>query len=237
MHDLVPGTLDSQTLDIVTGFHRPDIQLAAIRALLGSIDARQWIADAIENLTADPQALQAAAAHTIEHPNGFDRLTLVDALPHYRIRLHIWWPERRGAVEDIHNHAWDFGSVVLAGQLRFKTYTAGETGEEHFVYRHTYGAAGNYRDDEVERCRLVLGLNAVLPAGTQYTFDHRQLHTVSPEGEGPVATLVVTGRLLRDGSDVFVKKARNEDGFRQPTTVISADDLRVRLLRLAPHLT
>src|SRR5690348_12511658 len=114
MHDLLhPSRLAS------IGTADDPEQLDSIRAWLHRTDPGGLVSDVIDAATRDEQLLTHVAEHTIEHVNGFDRITLVDALPRCRLRLHIWWPERRGTPEDIHNHAWDFGSALLCGQLRF----------------------------------------------------------------------------------------------------------------------
>lgn len=212
-------------------------QLDSIRAWLQRTEPGALVSDFIEATTSDERLLTCAAERTIEHVNGFDRITLVNALPHYRLRLHIWWPERRGTPEDIHNHAWDFGSALLCGQLRFKTYILDPTGEEHWLYRHRYGQPSAYRGGDVERVQLRCVFDTSMPAGTIYTFDHDQIHRVIPEGDAPVATLVVAGALRRDGSDVYTQQPRHHDGFRQPATSVTPEQLHTRLLRLATHLT
>jgi hypothetical protein len=170
------------------------------------------------------------------HPNGFDRPTLIDKQPAYRLRLHVWWPERGVVIEDVHDHAWDFSSVIVAGPMRFTTFAAAENGEEYFAYPHTYNTPGAYSAGEVERCRLIRGLDVTMPAGTVYTFDHAQLHTVTVESDRPVATLVVAGSFRGNGSTVYTRHRRDAERFRQPSTTVTARSLRARLNHLEDYL-
>jgi hypothetical protein len=71
-----------------------------------------------------------------------------------------------------------------------------------------------------------------LAAGTRYVFDHRHLHRVVPAGTAIVATLVLTGRFLRNGSDIYTELPRHEQGARLPRVPLGATLLRARLQRL-----
>ena len=233
--DLVPADLDALLADPAAD---PRTQLARIRGFLAGIDPAAWVRDAARRVLADGGLAERVGQQAVEHPNGFDLINLAGPLPTperrpaYRVRLHVWWPERRGAVEDVHNHAWDFASAVLCGTLRFLTYSPDPAGEPYYWYPYAFGSQGAFRAEEVRRVHLACGFDGELAAGTRYAFDHRQLHRVVPTGGGVVATLMVTGRFLRDGSDIYAEAPRHERGARLPRAPLGAAALRARLGRL-----
>jgi len=233
--DLVPARIDALLADPEAG---PVEQLQRIREFLASIDPAAWVRDVAARIIDDEYLATSIGQRAVEHPNGFDLINLGGALPTieqrpaYRVRLHIWWPERRGAVEDIHNHAWDFASAVLCGTLRFLTYSPETPGQLYHWYPYTFGSDGDFRKAEVRRARLACSFDGELAPGTRYVFDHRHLHRVIPAGTGIVATLVLTGRFLRDGSDIYTEIPRHEKGARLPRVPLGSALLRERLQRL-----
>lgn len=77
----------------------------------------------------EPQ-IRAIASRSYQHPLGFYKLILAQSSDTgEKLRLHVWRNQapidRR--VEDIHDHFWDFRSLVLIGHLRSEIY------EECFV--------------------------------------------------------------------------------------------------------
>lgn len=238
-YELIPAAVDARLRDPSAD---AAVQATRIRAWLENLDAAAWVRQIAERVATDERLAARLGHHSVEHPNGFDLINLAGALPEpdrlpaYRVRLHIWWPERRGATEDAHNHAWDFSSRILAGKLRFTTYHPDKKGDEFFWYPYTLGSSGAYAEEEIQRVRLARSFDGTLPAGTCYTFNHRQLHRVAPAGDSVVATLVVTGRFLRGGSDIYTEQPRHACGARIPRAPLGADTLRTRLARLAQAL-
>lgn len=218
----------------------PHAQLAAIRQWLDHLAAQDWVRTLCERALADDDLAARLGENAVEHPNGFDMLHLTGplptaaTLPDYRVRLHIWWPERRDGTEDIHNHAWNFASRVITGALRFTTYTptADPSAQRFFKYAYHFGSDGAYTDQDVETVRLHPSFDATLTTGTCYTLDHQALHRITPIGDHPAATLVVTGTTVRAGSDVYTEQPRHANGARIPRDPLGANAVRERLTRL-----
>ena len=141
------------------------------------------------------------AADSYTHDNGFDKIVLFeDDTTKMKMRLHIWHPisapEVTRVIQNVHNHRWDFASIVLLGELVQHTYRFGredEPGDEYFHYR--YYARGNKEHYEMES----LGKATLIKTGTE-AFCRGQLNCVSNEllhrvdvADGiAAATLIIT---------------------------------------------
>jgi hypothetical protein len=234
---LIPDDLHTRLSDAHT---HPDVQLAAIRQWLNQLDPAAWVAWICDQAAAHDRLAAQLGDNAVEHPNGFDLINLagalprLDQLPPYRVRLHIWWPERRDVIEDVHNHAWNFASCVVTGALRFITYapTSDPQAQWFYWYPYRFGSDGVYTPEHVEQTRLRPAFDAALATGTRYHFDYRELHRVIPLDDQPTATLVVTGRFLRDGSDIYTEQPRHATGARIPRQPLGATAVRERLARL-----
>lgn len=160
----------------------PTLQIEAIRGFVSERNSYVWVTKAIEEIVNTPRYLEELGSYSFEHPNGFDWIPLELNLPQYRARIHIWWPERAGVIEDIHNHAWDFASRILCGSLRFITFEIGDDGTPHYHYpRYQHGSdAPKQTDDRIVSLRKTF--DGCLPSGTCYSFSHTELHRVTAEG-------------------------------------------------------
>src|SRR5262245_39638009 len=87
---------------------------------------------------------KAIADRSYWHPNGFLKLVLEGASGAPQLRLHVW---PRPGDDDIHDHAWPYRSVVLAGALREVRYDAvdGPDPDAAEYWRHTYRPCGGGR--------------------------------------------------------------------------------------------
>ena len=69
----------------------------------------------LQGLLADEQALQAVAARSYVHGNGFVKVVLLDEHGH-KLRLHIWFAGS-ACEENIHDHRWSARSTVKFGSM------------------------------------------------------------------------------------------------------------------------
>src|SRR5215831_9581051 len=103
-------------------------------AALEQLAAPDAFSDLIDLITTETGIINAAAARSYEHPNGFDRISLHNEANEGEVRVHIWWHGTRND-ETIHNHSWDFRSVTVLGNLRYQIFAESEIGEEFHHYR------------------------------------------------------------------------------------------------------
>lgn len=211
---------------------QPTAQLSAMHEFVADPGIGSWTEAAIQQVLDNPDHLAEIAAQSFAHPNGFDSIPLENKHPHYRVRLHVWWPEAALVTEDVHNHAWDFASRILSGELTFQTYRRADQGTPFFHYPWRLGGAFAYDSTQVKTVNLSKVLDACLAEATHYTFDRHELHRVAPvKTDRPVSTLVLIGKWQRDGSDVYTDEPRHGAGYRALKDPYSADELADRLRR------
>jgi hypothetical protein len=85
--------------------------------LLAAITPRD-VGTLLGDLASNPAFLPWSAERSHRHTLGFDKLVLAETSGGARLRLHLWHPgkpfEKFG---DIHDHEWDYSSLVLYGSL------------------------------------------------------------------------------------------------------------------------
>ncbi|MGP3930286.1 hypothetical protein [Nonomuraea sp. KM88] len=163
---------------------------------------------ALGNLAGDAEQRKTVAARSYAHPNGFDRISLHREPQGLEVRVHLWWT---GVVSDetIHNHAWDFSSLVLSGSLRFQLLHRAREGETYDCYESTMppgGVLGDYGFARTGRVSLGVSLDAEVTAGSFYRMHRDTYHRVlaAPGRDPMTATMVVRGPVRRSFSHVLV---------------------------------
>jgi hypothetical protein len=87
---------------------------------------------------------QAVAGRSYWHPNGFIKLVIEERAGWGQLRLHVW-PSAQ-ADDDVHDHAWQYESVVVDGdvrEVRYREAAGDDVGDE--MWRHSYGMTGHRR--------------------------------------------------------------------------------------------
>lgn len=135
------------------------------------------------------------------HDNGFDKILLFqDVATKMKMRLHLWYPlvisNTARPRQNVHNHRWDFSSVVLIGyadHLSYRFADEGEDGEEFFRYRYyARGSKEHYEVEERGKAKLICTGTERFTAGDLYSVESEQLHRVDIPDRLLVATLVIT---------------------------------------------
>ncbi|HEY5220926.1 MAG TPA: hypothetical protein VIJ29_02135 [Candidatus Paceibacterota bacterium] len=135
------------------------------------------------------------------HDNGFDKIVLFeDDKTKLKMRLHIWHPllipGAKRPRQNVHNHRWDFGSVILLGHADHLTYQFAKQnseGEEFFHYRYyARGSKEHYELEELGKAKLVCLGSERFEAGQLYYIDNEVLHRVDIDDNIAVATLIIT---------------------------------------------
>ncbi len=154
--------------------------------------------DFINRVRCDTRSLQTIARRSYLHPNGFDKIVLIDSQrPAYKLRLHVWLPseeQKAIAPEDVHNHRWDFCSHVLMGSLDWEEYVLTDSGEPRYQYH--YRSPGNsdaFSLESVGTVRTQRVFETTLPAGLSYRLQHGVLHRVTGCATGPSITAFLQG--------------------------------------------
>lgn len=157
-------------------------------------------------------ALRLAVAKIIEHPHsyewtlqGFGMLRLYLSRD---VRLHVWSPQH--AVEDvsvIHDHPWDFESLVLCGSIRDIVYREAIGVPTHSGQRIRCGAGG-HADGVQSDVRLFVESDETFAPGQIYRRSTDQLHESIPE---PGTVTVITRTFMADPDHAHVYFALNTE--------------------------
>ena len=122
------------------------------------------------------------------------------------LRAHIW-PNALQDEGNIHNHCWDFTSVVLAGALRFEEFAPSANGglaAEHFAY--VPSSDFEYQLRSLGGTHLSSTASGVRSAGEVYSLSGEILHRTWAGSAGTI-TLLSQGAHRRQFADVYVTRA------------------------------
>jgi hypothetical protein len=168
----------------------------------------ELIADLIRRGLSRPEEVRA-----YNHENGFEKLTLgADPSTGTLLRAHFW-----GRMDDetllrvagnLHNHRWNFASMVLQGELRVAKFVESSVGDEfnHYQYWPESG-------DELEfigRSRLEQSSVGYYGAGTKYHEPADEIHHASPLAGSDTVTVMARSASQRTYADVYTREARPE---------------------------
>jgi hypothetical protein len=171
--------------------------------------------------------LADVANRSVWHPNGFAKIVLLSR-PLYSLRLHIWRNgsgSRDAARENIHNHRWDFSTVLLAGGYCHQEFRPARSGEEFFAYTYCPASSlGSYSLDPMGTKALRCVFNAHLAQGSRYTISSEVLHRVVPDPGEPTVSLVLEGPHLPSRVEVFATQEVGKIGS-VPLTALSPEFL------------
>lgn len=170
----------------------PDAGREAHR-LIREIGTAQVFPSLLSTVLQDAPFLSEIASASYMHSNGFDKIVLAAGpADEYKLRLHLWRPDREPHSEHIHNHRWTFGSVVLVGEMHMEFFepAAGGRKMERHRYSRVLGPAkfSTRRLDNVEVRPTFAG---TLSSGASYWLRSNLFHRITVGREGLVATLVL----------------------------------------------
>jgi hypothetical protein len=170
------------------------------------------------------------------HRNGFAKIVLHESeRPRFRIRLHVWPAVREAGARrgdsDAHSHRWPFASSVVAGAgldtVHFvETAVGGRLHERHLVGPGVDGLR------PMGTTRLVAFEGFVRPRSDVYECSSAVVHRIEPRGDGPVATLVVTGAPVEPVSSIFRRPGDRSDPGTRPLAAEELDEVLGTVLRM-----
>jgi hypothetical protein len=149
-------------------------------------------------------ALAAVAACSYRHDNGFAKIVLAPHDAVTPLRLHIW-SDDGGDVGNVHNHCWDFTSLVLSGGLHYEEFTVDDergVPAQHFAYESAAGFDYDLR--RLGNTRLVRLAFGVREPGDVYEMTSDTLHRTWGRRDRTTVTLLARGPRRRSYADVHV---------------------------------
>ena len=163
----------------------------------------------LELIRADPARLIVAARASYRHRNGFDKIVLA-APPGSQLKLvlHLWRQDEVVGRDHIHNHRWDFASVVLLGALQLELYKRDAEGATYIRMKYRKARSLNdgtrYRLEPCGTMPVSAAASAILTVGSTYTWSARLLHRAWALPGTTTATLIVQGPPVRNRTSVLV---------------------------------
>lgn len=86
---------------------------------IGDVDIQ--LKSYIDRILGNERVISDISKNSFHHSNGFKKITLWSGLKGEKIRLHFW-PKSNIESCDIHNHFWNFSSLVVYGRLKLENY-------------------------------------------------------------------------------------------------------------------
>jgi hypothetical protein len=221
------------------------------RALVESLGQGQELILLIRSILSSPGLLAEVASRSYPHVNRFDKIVLVGGSepPAYRLTLHLWHPPYSANVlreEMIHDHRFNFWSVIVAGTLSSEVFQKRDAGDDQAVALKTYRQykylPESLRNHNFEEFYEFQGSVKLLSAGirrdaagTSYYLEAPTIHRIILPQQTITCSLVLRGPRLREYSCVY------NTTYPSRTTVIanrmfSAPALEHRLLKLVSAL-
>jgi hypothetical protein len=196
---------------------------------LDRIVARHPIEGVLDKIVSNRERIRALMGFAYGHKNGFDKF-IIDSLGDFmpRLRLHVWWNPNDSRESTVHNHPWDFASVIMAGRLVMRRYKQTEEAGLYRRFRFPTKANQASRDAVFEGCSGVSCTEELrFERGDSYSLSHSELHSVIAS-KGALVTLVLQGKHVADYSIVY---ARTSDPEQSPAVsrYFSEDEIQVKL--------
>lgn len=188
-----------------------------------------------QSVLADDEALSRVADRSYSHPLGYEKIVLEHGADGARVRFHLWGKAESRSYSDIHDHYWDFRSLILFGAITFREYE---------VARQPRGPYSRYRMRPIGNGAHVLcyeGLASLrqmrelcVCEGDQYELGDTVLH--SAQCHGPTLTLVLQGPPKEKENTVFKAGGRQGDITRSVIPTLPKDRLQKALQEIISHL-
>ena len=166
------------------------------------------IADRLRSLRTHPEGQTAMLTQSYWHANGFAKVRLSER-DGVQTRLHVW-PEGTGRQGDVdpHAHRWSFASWVAVGRGMTETYYASADADDPAASRYTrheYGRrpTGAGYLDPIGDAWLRRTTTIERRRGEVYACGLPIVHTVTPWGDGLLATVVIQGPVVKRSATVY----------------------------------
>jgi hypothetical protein len=187
--------------DVLLTHHDPSSALEALRAT-ASLTAL------LRLLRTDAARLTLVASNSYRHRNGFDKIVL--AAPGgspLKLVLHVWPDGGLTTSDNIHDHRWDFSSVVIRGMLRFELYEQDAEGENYAVmqYRPMAGV-GCFELRRDGTTAVSVHAAVTMTVGSTYSWTRDRLHRAWGIPGQVTATLIVQGPPALENTTVLVSR-------------------------------
>lgn len=216
------GSLLDSVNNTLVAHHEPSAALDALRTAAS-------ITSLFSFIRGDASSLAAMANRSYRHRNGFDKIVL--AAPEesrLKLVLHVWPNGGPETSDNIHNHRWDFSSIVVSGALRLIFYDQDRVGESYSVMKYQpLPGVGKFELNLSGSTTVSARSSVTMAAGSTYSWTCDRLHRAWGLPGHVTATLVVQGAPTRKTTTVLVDN-NNERELDGPQHLYQLDTGEIR---------
>lgn len=205
---------------------------------LTTLRATSPLAALLKQIRRDRSSLAELASCSYRHRNGFDKIVLASAgNGGMKLVLHVWPLSDLPCQDHIHDHRWDFASVVLAGTLKLDMYQRDQVGEAYTLMRYrSLPGPGNCALELDGTMVVSAHASVTMTTGSSYSWSADVLHRAYGLPGQLTATLIVQGPARRSDTSVLVagNGAGHREAGRQAVRQLRTAQLE-RTLAALPH--
>jgi hypothetical protein len=215
--------------DILISHHEPSVALTRLRTTAS-------LTSLLDFLRADAAMLAVVASRSYRHRNGFDKIVLAapSASP-LKLVLHVWPEGGLANSDNIHDHRWDFSSVIICGSLQLEFYEQDAGGKSYSVMRYRpMPEVGSFELRPDGTATVSSCASVTMTEGSTYRWSCDRLHRAWGLPGRVTATLLVQGPPIRENTTVLVCQD-DADYLDGPQCLyrLPADEVESRLAALA----
>lgn len=163
----------------------------------------------VEDRLHDSSRIRTIAAASYRHDNGFWKVVLAET-DSYKLRAHLWLEGEHllAAEPNIHNHRWNFSSVLLRGGYVQETFELSDRDDGLPVLRWMYtpapnGLAGDVIEHGTAHVKPVS--QTAFRSGDRIAMSADELHRVVTQAQQTTISLVVNGPTIRSDTSVYTQ--------------------------------
>src|SRR5580658_188365 len=185
--------------DILISHHEPSVALTRLRTTAS-------LTSLLDFLRADAAMLAVVASRSYRHRNGFDKIVLAaPSTSLLKLVLHVWSEGGLTNSDNIHDHRWDFSSVIICGALQLEFYEQDAGGKNYSVMRYRpMPEAGSFELRPVGTTTVSSCASVTMTMGSTYRWSCDRLHRAWGLPGLVTATLLVQGPPIREDTTVLV---------------------------------
>lgn len=176
---------------------------ASLLEAFSALAQPRHIAEVLSSMAGDAAVIDAGAARSFRHPLGFNKITLIDALPSFMLRMHVWWPTTEVLADHIHNHRFGFATSVLVGAYDMELFQRADTGQPMTEYQEAVTDQRGWQLTKIGLAHLQLLATLRLEQGATYALPADALHRVTATAKAPCVTLFLQTARSRSTTHVF----------------------------------
>ena len=180
------------------------------------------VVELMRSISGNAAAVEAGAARSFHHPLGFTKITLIDALPVFTLRIHAWWPTTQVTADHIHNHRYWFVSRILTGSYDMELFQKAENGELMMEYQEHVSQRQGWQLARLGGSHLQRLGTLRLHSSSSYDLPPETLHRVSVPRETACVTILLQSASTRSTTQVFMRPSQPRPEPR-PKSSLSID--------------